>query len=144
MATVKAIKGSKATVKKATTATKKAMKKATTATKKAMKAKFEATKRSRENELRGLVRVGQVRKKLTVFNGTIPKTSSGLTRACLIKNKRNKIVSKKQQAAGKKAYARIEKWTEAVQKARNALGIFGFVAVKKGTPLYMKAKEFYQ
>ena len=131
MATVKAIKGSKATMKKATTATKKAMKKATTATKKAMKAKFEATKRSRENELRGLVRVGQVRKKLTVFNGTIPKTSSGLTRACLIKNKRNKIVSKKQQAAGKKAYARIEKWIEAVQKAKNALGIFGFVAIKK-------------
>jgi hypothetical protein len=27
--------------------------------------------------------------------------------------------------------------------ARKALGVKGFVAVKKGTPLYKKAKEFY-
>merc|ERR1739848_849170 len=29
------------------------------------------------------------------------------------------------------------------QKARKALGVKGFVAVKKGSPLYKKAKEFY-
>merc|ERR1712094_129165 len=55
-----------------------------------------------------------------------------------------KIVSKKQSAAGKKAYANIKGWTVAVQKARKALGVKGFVAVKKGTPLYKKAKELFQ
>ena len=40
-----------------------------------------------------------------------------------------KIVSKKAQANGKKAYKRISKWTAAVQKARKALNIKGFQAV---------------
>merc|ERR1719158_1954347 len=38
----------------------------------------------------------------------------------------------------------IKGWTVAVQKARKALGVKGFVAVKKGTPLYKKAKELFQ
>merc|ERR1712078_345142 len=62
----------------------------------------------------------------------------------LEKSKSGKIVSKKQSAAGKKAYANIKGWTVAVQKARKALGVKGFVAVKKGTPLYKKAKELFQ
>jgi len=53
-------------------------------------------------------------------------------------------VSKKASAHGKKAYANIKGWTVAVQKARKALGVKGFVAVKKGTPLYKKAKELFQ
>merc|ERR1719324_2089114 len=79
-----------------------------------------------------------------VFRGTKAKTSSGLTKGDLIKNKRGKIVTKKSVAAGKKAYANIEGWTTAVQKARKALGVKGFVAVKKGSALYKKAKELYQ
>merc|ERR1711904_443777 len=79
-----------------------------------------------------------------VFRGTKAKTSSGLTKSDLIKNKRGKIVTKKQVANGKKAYANIKGWTVAVQKARKALGVQGFVAVKKGTPLYKKAKELFQ
>merc|ERR1712224_839925 len=47
-------------------------------------------------------------------------------------------------AHGKKAYANIKGWTTAVQKARKALGVKGFVAVKKGSPLYKKAKELFQ
>merc|ERR1711977_746092 len=78
-----------------------------------------------------------------VFRGTKAKTQSGLTKTDLIKNKRGKIVTKKSLAAGKKAYANIKGWTAAVQKARKALGVKGFVAVKKGSPLYKKAKEFY-
>ena len=46
-----------------------------------------------------------------------------------------KIVGKKASANGKKAYKRIAKWTVAVQKARKALGVKGFVAVKKGSAL---------
>lgn len=34
------------------------------------------------------------------------------------------------------------KWTDAVAKARNDLGVKGFTAIKKGTPLYDKAKSY--
>ena len=81
--------------------------------------------------------------KSVVFRGTKTATSGGLTKAHLTKNKNGKIVSKKMSANGKKAYARIKGWTVAVTKARKALGVKGFLAVKKGTPLYKKAKEFY-
>ena len=47
-------------------------------------------------------------------------------------------------AAGKRAYKNISGWTAAVSKARKALGVKGFVAVKKGTALYAKAKSFYK
>merc|ERR1719213_1442215 len=79
-----------------------------------------------------------------VFRGTKSKTLSGLTKGDLIKNKRGKIVTKKSVAAGKKAYSNIKGWTTAVQKARKALGVKGFVAVKKGSALYKKAKQLYQ
>ena len=81
--------------------------------------------------------------KAVVFRGGKEATLSGLTKSNLMRNKNGKIVSKKQSANGKKAYARIKGWTLAVTKARKALGVKGFVAVKKGTPLYKKAKEFY-
>merc|ERR1719316_1868540 len=81
--------------------------------------------------------------KLVVFRGSKAKTTGGLTKNDLVENKRGKIVSKKSAAHGKKQYANIKGWTAAVQKARKALNVKGFVAVKKGTPLYKKAKEFY-
>jgi len=34
-------------------------------------------------------------------------------------------------------------WMDAVSKARKELGIKGFMAIKKGTPLYKRAKEIY-
>merc|ERR1711904_446587 len=81
--------------------------------------------------------------KLVVFRGNKEPTVGGLTKSSLTKNKNGKIVSKKASANGKKAYARIKGCTVAVTKARKALGVKGFLAVKKGTPLYKKAKEFY-
>merc|ERR1711939_1129949 len=81
--------------------------------------------------------------KSVVFRGTKTSTVGGLTKASLMRNKNGKIVSKKASANGKKAYARIKGWTAAVTKARKALNVKGFVAVKKGTALYKKAKEFY-
>ena len=81
--------------------------------------------------------------KSVVFRGTKTATVGGLTKANLMKNKNGKIVSRKASANGKKAYARIKGWTVAVTKARKFLGVKGFVAVKKGTPLYAKAKEFF-
>ena len=82
--------------------------------------------------------------KLVVFRGTKTKTTGGLKKTDLIKNKSGRIVSRKKSAFGKKAYARIRGWTAAVIKARKVLNVRGFVAVKRGTPLYNKAKEFYK
>merc|ERR1712185_862999 len=82
-------------------------------------------------------------KKVVVFAGRKEKTSGGLKKTDLMKNKTGRIVSKKAHAAGKKAYANIKGWTVAVQKARKELGVKGFVPVKKGSALYKKATEFY-
>merc|ERR1712070_606654 len=70
------------------------------------------------------------------FAGKLTKTASGLTKADLVKNKHGKVVSKKMSLRGSKS-----PWIAAVQKARAALKIKGFSAIKKGTPLYSKASE---
>merc|ERR1711868_120643 len=80
---------------------------------------------------------GQMAKAM-VLRGSKEKTVGGLTAKDLTKNKYGKIVSKKSSARAKKS-----PWIQAVAKARKALKITGFAAVKKGTPLYAKAKEFY-
>merc|ERR1712021_13859 len=63
-----------------------------------------------------------VQAKSQVLKGTKVKTSGGLKKDMLLKNKRGKIVSKKQHAAGKKSYSKVKKWVESVNKARSALG----------------------
>merc|ERR1711933_366788 len=70
------------------------------------------------------------RAKSSVFRGTKSKTSGGLTKDKLTKNKRGKVVSKAASAAAKKRYAKgIGLWNKAVQTARKELGIKGFQAV---------------
>merc|ERR1719272_2015248 len=88
----------------------KAMKKA--AMKRAMKAAAPKAMKAMKKK-----RVSKVGKKFVVFRGTKAKTTGGLGKSDLIKNKNGKIVSKKQSAAGTKAYANIKGWTVAVQKA---------------------------
>merc|ERR1719453_2238817 len=88
------------------------------------------------------VATGTLAKSL-VFSGRREKTSTGLKKSHLKKNKQGKIVSVAKSAQGKKAYARIRGWTMACEKARKALNVKGFVPIKKGTPFYKKAKEFY-
>merc|ERR1712216_1097717 len=85
------------------------------------------------------------RAKASVFSGRKEKTSSGLKKTDMGKSKSGKIVSKKMSLVAKKRYAStIGKWTAAVTKARKTLGVKGFVAVKKGSALYNKAKSFYK
>merc|ERR1712124_183161 len=80
-----------------------------------------------------------------VMRGNKEKTATGLTKADLTRNKMGKIVSKKSSAAAKKRFAStVGPWMQAVKKARAALKIKGFVAIKKGSPLYIKAKEFFK
>merc|ERR1719498_661436 len=83
------------------------------------------------------------RARAVVFSGTKEKTYTGLKKSDLMKSKTGRIVSKKAHANGKKAYSHIKAWTVACQKARKELGTKGFVAIKKGSALYKKAKEYY-
>merc|ERR1712151_1272115 len=83
--------------------------------------------------------------KSMVLRGKKEKTSGGLTKEGLMRNKRGKIVSKRKSALGKQHYRHIEHWTEAVMAAREALHTKGFVAINgrtlQGKALYVKAKS---
>merc|ERR1712139_484008 len=68
-------------------------------------------------------------RKVLAYRGTKEKTIGGLTKSDLVKNKHGKIVSKKASLRAKNNSA----WTTAVVKARKALGLKGFVAIKKGS-----------
>jgi len=84
------------------------------------------------------------RAKALVYKGKFVKTVGGLTRDHLTKNKAGKVVSKRLQARGTQTYANIKPWVEAMMKARAELGLSGFVAVKKGSPLHAKTMELYR
>ena len=63
-----------------------------------------------------------------------------------MKNKQGKIVSvkKSQLAKAKFPGSPIQKWCEAVKKARKDLKVQGFQPVKKGSSLYKKAQTYYK
>ena len=87
------------------------------------------------------------RAKAAVFLGRKEKTASGHSRSDLMKTKHGRIVTKAKHAQGKKAYAYISAWTDALQKARKELGIKGFCAVNgktaQGKALYAKTKAIF-
>merc|ERR1719436_1770502 len=66
-----------------------------------------------------------------VFSGRKAKTSTGLSKADLVKSKSGKIVSKKMSALGKNNFANsaLKAWADACKKARKELGLKGFVPV---------------
>merc|ERR1711871_302811 len=125
---------SKGKVKKAAKTAKKAMKKAKKAKKKAKKALKPKKKKKKVSK----IAKGKFRKVL-VLRGKKEKTVGGLKASDLIKNKNGKVVSKKASAKAKKS-----PWIAAVTAARSALKLKGFVAIKKGSPLYAKAKSLYK
>merc|ERR1711912_223132 len=88
------------------------------------------------------------RAKSSVFRGTKSKTSGGLTKDKLIKNKRGKVVSKAASAAAKKRSSHFVAWAKAVATARKELGLKGFIAVggksPEGKALHAKAKAHYK
>merc|ERR1712150_229637 len=118
---------------------KKVMKKP--AMKKAMKKVMKkAMKKSMKSKV---IATGRMAKSL-VFRGSRTKTVGGLKKTDLKKNKTGKVVSAKMSEVAKKNYGnRLRAWVQAVTKARAALKVKGFVAIKKGSPLYNKAKEIY-
>ena len=60
-----------------------------------------------------------------------------------MKSKSGNIVTRKQHAAGKKAYAYIKGWAGAVHMERKELGVKGFAAVETGSALYKAASAHY-
>merc|ERR1712060_465131 len=84
--------------------------------------------------------------KARVFSGKKAKTSGGLTKDKLLKNKSGKGVSKGRSAASKRRFEKssIKVWAGAVKQARKALGLTGFVPIGgktgQGKALYAKAK----
>merc|ERR1719178_662833 len=90
------------------------------------------------------------RAKSSVFRGTKAKTSGGLTKAGLTKNKRGKVVSKKMSARAKssKGGKAIMKWGAAFKQARKALGIKGFCPcggkTAQGKALLAKTRALYK
>merc|ERR1719367_20128 len=87
------------------------------------------------------------RAKSSVLLGRKQRTSGGLTKEHLTKNRNGRVVSKKASARSKKAYASspIKAWADAIKAARKALGVSGFVAIggksASGKALYAKAKS---
>merc|ERR1712032_1203513 len=83
--------------------------------------------------------------KALVLRGSKQKTTGGLTKDSLIRNKRGKIVSKRASAAGRRSFKNIEGWVESVVVARKALQMKGFVAINgkslQGKALYVKSKS---
>ena len=81
--------------------------------------------------------------KNAVFSGKIMKTKGGKGKDTLMKNKRGRVVSKKQSAKGK-----ASKWMKAVAAARKALGIKGFQIIggksAKGQQLLKKSRSLYK
>mmetsp|Transcript_39041 Transcript_39041/g.87931 ORF Transcript_39041/g.87931 Transcript_39041/m.87931 type:complete len:159 (-) Transcript_39041:167-643(-) len=115
----------------------------------AMKTKVAATKVMKAMKVMKAKRVSKVARgrfaKALVFKGAREKTVGGVKADGLMKNRRGKIVSKRQSAAGKRRYRQIADWTEAVMEARHALHSKGFVAINgktlHGKALYVKARS---
>merc|ERR1719362_434754 len=82
--------------------------------------------------------------KSLVLRGLREKTSGGLKKDGLKKNKDGKVVSKAASVKAAKAYrgSALEKWMKALKAARKALGVTGFVALNgktaQGKALYAK------
>merc|ERR1712137_363064 len=95
---------------------------------------------------RSKVATGRMAKAL-VLRGSKVKTSGGLTKTDVMKNKLGRIVSKKKSAATKQRFpgSKFEAWGKAISASRKALGITGFVAINgktaQGKALYAKAKS---
>merc|ERR1712129_156040 len=71
-----------------------------------------------------------------ILRGAREKTSGGLSKNDLLKNRGGKIVSKKKSLRGKKSWrgSKLETWNKALKKARVKLGLTGFVPAGGNTP----------
>jgi len=85
-----------------------------------------STRKGRKNNVNnvnmmGGAKIPAVGSKAEVFHGNAKHTSGGLTRKDLVKTKRGRIVSKRKQAAGKKAIQRLRKAGYIAKKGKFSL-----------------------
>merc|ERR1711994_989391 len=112
-----------------------------------MKAAMKSRKGMKAMKKRAASKVARGRyRKALVFRGSKQKTSGGLTKESLIKNKHGRIVNKAASARAKKTMSPAFKaFGEATKKARKELGITGFCPVggktAQGKALYAKVKS---
>merc|ERR1712238_232726 len=97
----------------------------------AMKKKVKVMKAMKKKAMKKSVIATGKRAKSMVLRGSKEKTSGGLKKDNLRKNKGGKTVSKKASDRAKKAYAgsALQKWAKACQAARKELGLKGFQPV---------------
>merc|ERR1719148_499898 len=111
----------------------------------AMKAKVMKAKVMKPKAMKTVAKAGKMAK-AHVLMGFREKTSGGLKKANIIKNKSGKAVSKAKSATAKANFkgSALESWIKACQAARKAMGIKGFAVVggstAQGKALYAKAK----
>merc|ERR1719350_945829 len=116
---------------------------------KAMKSAMKSSKMKRKAMKVSVIAKGK-RGKSSVFRGTKQKTSGGLKKSDLKRNKAGKVVSVKASNAAKKrkGFKKIAAWGAAVKAARKALGVKGFCAVggasPKGKALLAKVRSLYK
>jgi hypothetical protein len=83
---------------------------------------FSSTRRNRRNNVNMMGGSAKaVGSKAEVFHGTARHTSGGLYKKDLVKTKRGRIVSRRKQAAGKKAIARLRKAGYVAKKGKFTL-----------------------
>merc|ERR1712244_70426 len=110
-----------------------------------MKSAMKAAAMKKKAMKKSNIAAGKLAKAL-VLRGSREKTSGGLRKSQIMKNKRGKVVSKMKSEMSRKKYkgSKLEAWTKAVTAARKELGITGFVALNgktaQGRALYAKAK----
>merc|ERR1719414_1389415 len=113
-----------------------------------MKVAMKATKTAMKAKRISTIARGKLAKSL-VFRGSKQKTSGGLTKDTLTKNKTGRIVSKSKSARGKKNWANsaLKRWLDALKQARKELKVTGFCAVNgqtvTGKAVYAKAKAIF-
>merc|ERR1719412_607197 len=118
---------------------------------KAMKAK-KAMKSMRMKKAKKVSKIAKgKRAKSSVFRGTKVKTSGGLKKTDLKKNKNGKVVSRKASEASKRKWTKnkkMSKWADATKKARKDLKIKGFCPIggktQKGKALLAKVRSYYK
>ncbi len=110
------------------------------------KAQKKSTRRMKRQKRVSKIGRGRMQKAM-VFRGTKERTSGGLKKTGLKKNKNGKIVSSKQSQRSKKRFAgsKISKWQNAAKKARSNLKIKGFCPIggktQQGKRLYAEIKR---
>ena len=101
-----------------------------------------------KRKTQSIIAKGRIAKAL-VLRGSKTKTSGGLKREDIMRNKRGKIVSKRKSALSLKRFtgSKLEAWGKAIKSARKSLAVTGFVPINgksaQGKAVYAKAKTIY-